>query len=63
VLTDDRHQLGSRALEVVVDDDVLELALLVELPSGELEALADLPGALRRTLAQAAPRCSYDVWP
>src|SRR5687767_9681742 len=54
VLTDDRDELGGRALEVVVDDDVLELALLRELPPGELEALTDLAGALRRPLAQTA---------
>src|SRR5687767_5041669 len=49
---DDLDELGRRAPEIVVYDDVAELTLLGELLARQLEPFADLTSALRGALSQ-----------
>ena len=51
---DDRDEFVDGPVEVVVLDDVVEQARLEQLALGQVEPLADLPGALGRALAQPA---------
>src|SRR4051794_29114486 len=53
-MLDELLQLVRGAIDVVVDDHVVELAGLLLLLARKLEALVDLPRALRRPLAQPA---------